>query len=233
MRASLELLLLHALPLDGSMWREQMELLPGTTHAPTLYRLGNCLEEWAAAVLRMTKGDRLVVVGCSVGGSCALEVAAAAPERVAALVLIGTKAKHHPDPALHTKALAMLEEGGMERTWRTLWAPLFSPSVGHRAIGEAERIALRQSPADVARGVTAFHTRASRDQILASLPCPVVLMTGEDDPVPGLRVNTAQTASAPHGRLEIIPECGHYVPLERPAALNATLRRLIAAMDRA
>ena len=231
MRASLELLLLHALPLDGSMWREQMELLPGTTHAPTLYRLGNCIEEWAVAALRMAKGDRLVVVGCSVGGSCALEVAAAAPERVAALVLIGTKAKHHPDPALHTKALAMLEEGGMERTWRTLWAPLFSPSVGHRTIGEAERIALRQSPADVARGVTAFHTRASRDQILASLPCPVVLMTGEDDPVPGLRVNTAQAASAPRGRLEIIPECGHYVPLERPAALNATLRRLIAAMD--
>ena len=231
MRASLELLLLHALPLDGSMWREQMELLPGTTHAPTLYRLGNCIEEWAVAALRMAKGDRLVVVGCSVGGSCALEVAAAAPERVAALVLIGTKAKHHPDPALHTKALAMLEEGGMERAWRALWAPLFSPSVGHRTIGEAERIALRQSPADVARGVTAFHTRASRDQILASLPCPVVLMTGEDDPVPGLRVNTAQTASAPRGRLEIIPECGHYVPLERPAALNATLRRLIAAMD--
>ncbi|MBX4910893.1 MULTISPECIES: hypothetical protein [Rhizobium] len=35
--SKLELLLLHALPLDGTMWAEQMELLPGATYAPTLY----------------------------------------------------------------------------------------------------------------------------------------------------------------------------------------------------
>src|SRR5258707_11475026 len=44
---------------------------------------GDSIEAWAAAALRLTKGDRLVVVGCSVGGSCALELAVAAPDRVA------------------------------------------------------------------------------------------------------------------------------------------------------
>jgi pimeloyl-ACP methyl ester carboxylesterase len=48
-------------------------------------------------VLRLAKGDRLIVVGCSVGGSCALELAVAAPDRIAALVLIGTKAERRPD----------------------------------------------------------------------------------------------------------------------------------------
>jgi hypothetical protein len=104
------------------------------------------------------------------GRSCALKIAAAAPERMAALVLIGTKAKHHPDPALHAGALAILEGGGVEQAWRILWQPLLSCSAEDRAIGEATRIALRQPPGRVARGVTAFHTSASRDQILASIP---------------------------------------------------------------
>ena len=67
-RAEPELLLLHALPLDGSMWAGQMALLPGSTYAPTLYALGDSVEEWAAEALKLVKGDRLIVVGCSVGG---------------------------------------------------------------------------------------------------------------------------------------------------------------------
>src|SRR5688572_18383674 len=97
----MELLFLHALPFDGTMWASQAQLLPGSTYAPTLYRWGDSIEAWAAAALKLVKGDRLVVIGCSVGGSCALELAAVAPDRVAALVLIGTKAGHRRDPALH------------------------------------------------------------------------------------------------------------------------------------
>jgi hypothetical protein len=32
----MELLFLHALPLDGSMWAGQQQLLPGSTCTPTL-----------------------------------------------------------------------------------------------------------------------------------------------------------------------------------------------------
>ncbi len=109
-----KLLLLHALPLDGSMWAGQAELLPGATYAPTLYSLGDRIETWAAEALKLTKGNRLIVVGCSVGGSCALEIAAIAPDRVAALVLIGTKANHRPDPAFHASALETLRKDGLE-----------------------------------------------------------------------------------------------------------------------
>jgi pimeloyl-ACP methyl ester carboxylesterase len=77
-REKLELLFLHALPLDGSMWSAQMQLLPGSTYEPTLYPLGDSVEAWAAAALKVPKGDRLIVVGCSIGGSCALELAVAA-----------------------------------------------------------------------------------------------------------------------------------------------------------
>src|SRR5256885_2575442 len=125
-REKLELLFLHALPLDGSMWAGQMELLPGSTYTPTLYPFGDSIQAWAAAALKLVKGDRLIVVGCSVGGSCALELAVVAPDRVAALVLIGTKAEHRPDPALHAYALEILQDDGMEEAWSIFLAPLFS-----------------------------------------------------------------------------------------------------------
>jgi pimeloyl-ACP methyl ester carboxylesterase len=228
----LELLLLHALPLDGSMWAGQKELLPGSTYAPTLYGLGDSVEEWAVEALKLVKGNRLIVVGCSVGGSCALELAAAAPDRVAALVLIGTKAGHRPDPALHASALETIQQKGLDEAWRVFWRPLFSNSANSQVISDAKRIALRLSPQEVGCGVTVFHSRRGRDQFLSVFPRPVVIVTGADDSAPGLEVSAAQARSAPHGHLHIVPKCGHYVPLERPESMNSILREVIAAQVR-
>lgn len=210
------------------MWAGQKELLPGSSYAPTLYPFGDSIESWAAEALKLVKGDRLIVVGCSIGGSCALELAAAAPDRVAALVLIGTKGAHRPDPALHASALETLEEKGLEDTWRRFWAPLFSRSASGQVVSAAKRIALRQSPQEITRGVTAFHSRTSRDGFLMAFPRPVVVVTGADDSSPGLQVSAMQANSAQHGRLHVVPECGHYVPLERPEHLNSILCELIA-----
>src|SRR5262245_1937771 len=227
----LELLFLHALPLDRTMWAGQKHILPNSTCAPTLYRLGDSVEAWAAAALKLVKGDRLIVVGCSVGGSCAIELAVAATDRVAALVLIGTKARHRPDPALYASALETIRERGLEEAWNVYWAPLFSRSANSQLMGDAKGMMLRQSPLDVARGVTAFHSRPNRDQFLSAFPRPVIVVTGGDDSAPGLKVSTAQANSARLGRLHVVPECGHYVPLERPEFLNSILREVIASLQ--
>jgi len=225
----IEIAFLHALPLDGSMWTGQKQLLPGSTYMPTLYPFGDSIEAWAAAALKLAKGDRLIVVGCSVGGSCALELTVAAPDRVAALVLIGTKAGHRPDPELHASALQTLRDKGLEEAWKVFWAPLFSRSADSQVIGDAKRTMLRQSALDVARGVTVFHSRPNRDQFLSAFTRPVIVVTGADDGAPGPKVSAAQADMAPHGRLHIVPDCGHYVPLERPEYLNSILREVIAA----
>jgi len=226
--SKLELLFLHALPLDGSMWAEQAQLLPEATYAPTLYSLGDRMETWAHAALKLTKGNRIIVVGCSVGGSCALDIAAIAPDRVVALVLIGTKANHRPEPAFHASALETLRKQGLETAWQDLWEPLLFKQAAPGVVSKAKAIALRQSLEDVARGVTVFHTRPSRAQVLSTFPRPVRVVTGAADVAPGLQTSAKQADWAPHGRLHIIPDCGHYVPLEQPEALNSILREVIA-----
>ena len=191
---------------------------------------GDSIEAWAAAALKVAKGDRLVVVGCSVGGSCALELAVAAPERVAA------PRSHRIRPGIGPTLRCMpqrwkrFRKKGLEEAWKVFWAPLFSRSAKSRVISDAKRIMLRQSPLDVARGVTAFHSRQSRDQFLSAFPRPVIVVTGADDVTPGPKASTAQADLAQHGRLHIVPDCGHYVPLERPECLNSILQEVIDAL---
>lgn len=122
----MELVFLHALPFDGRMWDHTTAVLDGETFAPDLFDLGDSIESWASAVLREVGSDELIVVGCSVGGSCALEVASAAPEQVAAIVLIGAKAEVNPDPLLRDSAIRALETQGMAAAWRNDWLPLFA-----------------------------------------------------------------------------------------------------------
>lgn len=225
---TLGLLLLHALPLDGSMWAGQSNVQAAETCAPNLYGFGDKIEQWANKALEVIAAERLVVVGCSVGGSCALEIAVLAPERVAALVLIGTKARHRPDPALHGQVVDTIRNRGMEDAWRTFWRPLFSPATPQHVLAEAKRTFLAQEPSDVVRGVDVFHSRPSRDRFLSEFQKPVVVVTGADDVAPGYDLSAAQAIAAPYGRLHVVPACGHYVPLEKPEALNAILSDLLA-----
>lgn len=223
----LELVLLHALPFDGSMWTEQRDILPGRTHIPTMYGLGETLPQWASRILSDLDGDRLIVVGNSVGGSCALEMAALAPERIAALVLIGAKAGHRRDPALRSEALELLRISGAETAWERYWDPLLSASTPSEVRALAKLWAKRVGWEAISKGIDAFHTRPSREDLLTRLKCPVLCISGDHDVAPGPLIMGKQAHLATDGRLTIIPGCGHYVPFEKPTALNEILNRLI------
>lgn len=227
----LGLLLLHALPLDGSMWTDFQDILPGSTFTPTLYDTGNSMKEWVEAALRQASTHRLVVVGCSVGASCAIEIAAAAPERVAALVLIGCKAEHNPDPQLHATAIDILNKHGVDQAWDKFWKPLFSRHTKDSIVERARNSAQAQSPQNIANGVTVFHTRPSRGQFLAQCSIPITIVTGEDDVAPGVEKSRAISASLQNGKFHIIPKCGHYVPIEQPQAIKKIIKNVIAEIS--
>ena len=72
---------LHAFPLDERMWEQG---------GPRLYGLGRTMDEWADAVLESHPG-RLILVGASMGGYAALAAARRAPERLAGLLLVGSR----------------------------------------------------------------------------------------------------------------------------------------------
>jgi pimeloyl-ACP methyl ester carboxylesterase len=223
---AVRLVLLHALPFGESMWRAEQDLVPGDTFTPSLYRLGVTVEEWAHGVLAAIGTDPLIAVGCSAGGSCALEIAHAAPDRVVGLVLVGTKAGVRPDPALRDETVRLLSRHGMAAAWRAYWQPLFGPDTPPAVLGEARKMALEQDVREVIRGVRAFHDRRDLTDVALAWPKPLVAISGDQDRTPPPAA-AAHITNAPNRRLHVVSNCGHYVNLERPREFRSIITNVI------
>jgi pimeloyl-ACP methyl ester carboxylesterase len=219
---------LHALPLDGSMWRNQLDLFPAATYAPTLYHCGPSIQDWAAEALNLVKEEKVIVVGCSIGGSCALEIAKMAPERVESIVLMGTKAQRNASPEFLASALGLFNSKGKRAAWDTYWKPLFSRNHSRSALEAAKEAFDRRTIDDLTAGTKAFHTRPSRQDLLKSYPGHITFVTGALDIAPGVKTTREQSQIARQSSCHIIPDCGHYVPLEAPDELNAILEQRLS-----
>ena len=215
----MKLVLLHPLPLDGSSWPASITGLVDDCLAPDLYAFGDDIRDWARAVLDLVGTESMTLVGNSVGGSCAIEVAKLAPDRVAAIVLCGAKAGHDPDPEFRDEALRVLDEEGIDAAWERYWRPLFGPSVDEDVVAQARRRTRAIGATAVARGVRAFHGRPDRDAFLDSWTGPVWVVAGEHD----LRPERARSMAARlrRGRHRVVAGAGHYVPIEAPGPFRS------------
>jgi pimeloyl-ACP methyl ester carboxylesterase len=210
--------LLHALPLDPRMWEPQLDALGDAVLAPTLYDLpGESMGTWAEAVLESTDG-RLVLVGASMGGYCALAAARVAPERIAGLVLVGSRAEADPPerrPA-REEQLRTIAEGGAAALWESMAPRLFAPDVEPSIVARARAIALEQPADGLARAVRAIRDREDTRDVLAALGERSLTILGEHD------------TFAPPAEVEapvklVILGAGHLVGLERPEEVNGAL----------
>lgn len=172
------------------------------------------------AVVEELAGPPLVVVGHSFGGRVAVHLAAAEPDRVAALVLTGTPLVRRTDVPRPRPALAFRLGKALHR--RGLLSE-------HRMEGLRRRYGSTDYRA--ARGVMRdVHVRVvneSYDEQLRAIRCPVELVWGDDDDQVPLAVARAAQRLLPAARLTTVPGAGHLVPLAAPGELReAVLRHL-------
>ncbi len=179
-----------------------------------------------------------VVVGWSIGGVIALELACRHPELVSALVLIEPpfRAKRRPRPAMLRAiggATVLGKRGrpqdGAERFLRWALARRDGSSDLERLDPDALR---RAAPAIV--GELAFGTGEHLDRrAVAALPIPVTIVAGtESDPAFGASARRL-AALIPHARLVIAPGSGHAVQLDAPELIADEVSRALPAPARA
>jgi pimeloyl-ACP methyl ester carboxylesterase len=227
----------HGTRLTRSSWRAQMDDLadayrvvamdlPGHgSLADRPFTLAAAAAE-LARVIDIAAGGRAVVVGLSLGGYVAMELAASHPERVRGLVLSG----------------ATQEPVGLRAMpYRTLaWV------MGHTERGTFSRVNAwffrRRYPSAVADAVVAggFHAPGGAEALhaligerfeprLAAYRGPVLILNGELDPLFRLGAGGFARVAADARRVRL-RGATHLANLDRPEAFSLAVRRFVEGL---
>ena len=237
------LLLLHGLGSSAADWTPQIERFAADfdvvapdwpNHGESEKGVGGLpLERLAAlavGVLDALGVERAHVVGLSMGGCVALQLALDHPARAATLTVANASADMRPR-GLRVRVLMALRRPlfalyGMERIGREQAERLF-PDPGDAA---AKALSLeswnRVSRADFLDQFDIV-LRWRRTARLGELAMPVLAIASEDDFSP-TAWKRALADAVPDGRLATVP--GHHMaPLEKPAPFDAALAAFLAA----
>jgi 3-oxoadipate enol-lactonase len=244
-----DILLLHGLFIDSTLWRAQIEPLArlgrvvaldmpghGRSEVPPPFDLHQHAEVLAEALPAMGVG-RAVCVGWSWGGTLSLLLALAHPERVAALALLDTNAEAQTAyrKAKYRLLVAIVRRFGLA-PWlaRSQVAPLmFSPGSRRtrpdlveefvRSATELPREALVRAALAVAIEAPDILGR------LGGVTVPALVICGREDRGYPPPLSEHLAGALPDGRLEWIEGAGHLSPMERPDEVNRVLVPFIRA----
>jgi 3-oxoadipate enol-lactonase len=165
--------------------------------------------------------DRVDVLGYSLGGAVAQELALAHPEAVRSLILYGTWAS--TDPWLAAKFDLFERLAGADDQMLFMHAGLMDMFT-HRLIGTPgllEQLAATvaanpwpQKREGLVRQWRADKAHDARDRV-GSIACPTLVLGNEEDVLVPIRYSKELAELIPGATLEIIPEAGHGALIER------------------
>lgn len=235
------LVLIHAFPFDGRMWRRQRNalgegrplLIPdlfgfGRTPLPAG---GSSLEKQADGLARFMEEmglGRAILCGLSMGGYVALAFAQRHRERLAGLVLADTRAAGDSEAArkARTANAARVRAEGVGLLAREMVPKLLSPaSIGRSPAlaAEVESLIREQAPESVAAALEAMRDRPSREGILAEAACPVLVVAGSEDALTPAAEARAMACECADAHFVEIAGAGHLSNMEAPTAFNAAV----------
>ncbi|HEY5661800.1 MAG TPA: alpha/beta hydrolase [Gaiellaceae bacterium] len=220
-----ERVLLHAGVADSRMYRQQLETLaparafdlPGYGRTP----LGPDTPDDRTFVRENLPDEPVTLVGTSLGGRLALELALEEPERVAALVLVGSGLDGHEWSeevrAFGAEEEAALERGDLDAAVEAnvkLWlADDAEPDV-RALVAEMQRNAFQLQDGHDVPALPALDPPASTR--LGELAVPTLVVTGSEDVRDIHEIAEQLAGEIPGAERATIAGSGHLPSLERP-----------------
>ncbi|KDE98326.1 hypothetical protein Y900_005050 [Mycolicibacterium aromaticivorans JS19b1 = JCM 16368] len=211
-------MLLHGTPLDPSIWDAVRVHLPADSVAADLNRpqAGGLLQQrLAAAVLDGEPDGPLIVVGHSLGGQVAMEMALLAPHRVRRLILVCTR--DIPVAEFHEAARALRAGAPLDvEATITRWFTAAEIADEGPVIQDVRRRLAAVSSSAYATTLEALATY-DRGAELAQIRSPATLLCGRQDLGCTPEVMSTLAADLPDARLQTVDAWAHMSPFVRPA----------------
>ena len=197
-----------------------------------VFRDEDSVRAMAETVLAGTP-PRFTLIGLSLGGYAAFEVARLAPERLTRLALLDTRASadSQTQRAGRHADIEKVRAGGIDALIPELPSRWLLPAHAARADLVALMAAMARSIG--ARGQRnqqrAMLDRPDSHADLERLHLPALVLCGEEDRATPVAEHEAMAARLADSRLEIVPQCGHLSTIEQPDAVNRLLSDWLAA----
>jgi pimeloyl-ACP methyl ester carboxylesterase len=217
-----DLVLLPGFMCDADLWTDMADDLGrmGRLHYGNVYQ-DDTLEGMARRVLAESPG-KFVLVGFSMGGFVARVLTLMAPERVAGVAFVATSAREYTEEEREKRQRGFLP-GNRPPT-----------ATGGTAMGlhpDRERDPLlldrlrgmqRRLGPEVRKRQSAL-IRKDGYADLERITCPSLVVACRQDRLRRLAETERMAQCLPHAHFEVIEDCGHMAPLERPRELAALL----------
>jgi len=235
--------LLHGLGSSSRDWEDQIPTLAARYRviAPDLRGHGDsekltrstiaAMADDVAQLLRALGTGPAHVVGISMGGMVAFQLALDAAELVQSLVIVNSGPDAVPRTPRHRFAIwtrfALLRFVGMKKLSGVVAGKLF-PDAGQEAL--RRRFIERMSANDPAAYKAALQAivRFSVEDRLGAVRAPTLVVTADQDYTP-VALKAAYVAKLPDARLVVIPDSRHATPLDQPDRFNTTVLEFLAS----
>jgi pimeloyl-ACP methyl ester carboxylesterase len=228
------LVLVPGLLCDAQLWQPQAEKLADVADIWIAeHTRSDTMAGVARDVLAGAPFASFALAGLSMGGYIALEIMRQAPHRVVRLALLDTAAGTDLPEQTQRRLdfIALAERGKFLGITDALLPLLIHPSrLAERALIDViKSMAKNVGKEAFVRQQQAIMSRADSRGLLAAIDCPTLVLCGRQDALTPLARHEEIAAGIRGARLEVIENCGHLSTLERPAEVNAALRRWLAA----
>ena len=169
------------------------------------------------------------IVGISLGGGVAFQLAIDAPALVKTLVIVNSGPSMGGTPEERKKEIesrvGLVNKMGMSAMGQAL-APRLFPRTAEASLRDT--FIARWAENDPRAYLDALLSMADWDvtQQLSSIQCPTLVIASDQDYSP-LALKEAYVKQMPHAELDVIVDAHHAVPLEHPQEFNTVLKRFL------
>jgi 3-oxoadipate enol-lactonase len=243
------LLFVHGYPLSRGLWEPQIEALTDVVRilAPDLRGFGDSQSVPGPYSMELFADDLnafldalgivepVVICGLSMGGYVTFAFYRKYAHRVRGLVLTSTRAA--PDSpegmARRDQAAAEAIQEGVASVVDGMLPRLFAPQTLKNRPDLVERASAIMASASlqgVVGALNAMKERPDSTPILGRIAVPTLVVHGAEDSIVPLEEARQMADAIPGARIEVIPDAGHLLNLENPAAYNRVLRQFLGSL---